>query len=210
MKTRQELEEMMSDYIFDRLDEKDAKEFDENISQFPDLLKEVDDAKRVFSQIDAMDIDSFIEGKTRNLSVKVNNRMQKRRAKLGNGFLFKYAIPSAFAIALVIFIFQNKGVENTNLTTDIKFSQKLNESVSQIFEEKDDVNNNSLAEINQNQDEINIEQENTDLSLSGNEMWSGFEDSDGFYDDYYFDDEIDNLSEEQIQTLIGEIENVKI
>lgn len=104
--TKDEMERLLPDFLFNRLNEKERNLFEANIDKYPELKLELDNAKSVFETADLMSFDRLITGQSNDISVKVNNRIASKESKSRN-FLAsrfsKYSIPLAAAIALGYF-----------------------------------------------------------------------------------------------------------
>ncbi len=99
------LQEMMPDYIFGDLNSQDNSYFEKNYIIFPDLVEEVEQGRSVFDKLNNMEIDKKLAEKTRNLSVKVNQRrhyeMTYRQKR--TRFFMRYLAPMA-SLAIVAFL----------------------------------------------------------------------------------------------------------
>ena len=214
---RKEMEELLPDYAFGRLDNETAEIYAKHLEEYPDLLKEIADIKKVFSRVENMDFDSILERRTRNLSVKVNNRRTIRKPLLsGNAFLIRFGIPAAVVMAIMIAIF--KGPVNIQNTEDnITFSQKLNSAL--IF---DNIDEDSYSDYEYLSSTITESAENNqDLVGSQilNELYTNDLDekqallrvvNSNIVSPNIINDELEELSEEEFQLLLEEIKNVQI
>ncbi len=99
------LQEMMPDYIFGDLNSQEKSYFEENFIDFPDLVEEVEQGKAVFDKLDKMEIDKKLTEKTRNLSVKVNQRRhyEMTYTQKRTRFFMRYLAPMA-SLAIVAFL----------------------------------------------------------------------------------------------------------
>jgi hypothetical protein len=213
MKTKIELEEQLPDYVFGRLDEENSKIFEENVVQYPDLLKEIEDVKSVFSKVEKMDFNNILDIKTRNLSVKVNNRLQKRKSNSSFGYIFKFAFPVAAVIAITIVLVQNFSVNNNKIDNKFEFSTKLNSTLNQYDFNSEELEDYNLPKIVEAQS-TNIDSDSMFdfLSTSDEKTTSSFKkySLNTIHNDFYLEDELENLTEDEFQNLIKDIDNVKI
>lgn len=119
--TYKEMQENLPDYCFGRLSEEDKAAFERTLPQYPDLREEVDEVGAVFQRVEEIDFDSIVGKKTKNLSVKVQNRL-----RAGEGYnrkmvlAWRYIFPVA-AMVLLAFVFMlNRGGES-----EVKTANKL-------------------------------------------------------------------------------------
>ena len=91
-----DMEAMLPDYAFGRLDEPEKLIFESHLPSFPDIKKEIIEVQRVFERIDAMDFNDSMDYMSRNLSVRVLQRMQKnpRSEKSFARYMKLIALPS--------------------------------------------------------------------------------------------------------------------
>lgn len=104
--TYKEMQELLPDYIFDRISPGDRQLFESNLPMYPDLQEEIKETRSVFRKLEGMDFNAHIQEKTKYLSYKVINRMQKEapRAKR-SGIIYRFVVPSiGLAFALLVFI----------------------------------------------------------------------------------------------------------
>ncbi len=105
------LQEMLPDYVFGQLSQEDNDFFLLHHRDFPDLIEEVDQAKAVFGKLEKMEIQKVVSDRTRNLSVKVNQRRnstmseKQRRTR----FFMKYLAPMASLALVALFMFTDTG-----------------------------------------------------------------------------------------------------
>ena len=215
--TRKEMEELLPDYAFGRMEKDSIEEYEKNLVEYPDLLKEIADIKKVFSRVEKMDFDSILDQRTRNLSVKVNNRRTITKPLLsGNAFLIRFAIPAVVVMAIMIAIFKGP-VNKQNTEENITFSQKLNSAL--IF---DNIDEDSYSDYEYLSSTIPESAENNkDLVGSQilNELYTNDSDekqallrvvNSNIVSPNLINDELEELSEEEFQLLLEEIKNVQI
>ena len=127
--TRKEMEELLPDYIFKRLSKDETEAFEQNLPNFPDLVEEIEEVRKVFWKLEQMDIDGFLERKTRNIPVKVSNKLARKKSPLEilshKGFVTAVAGLGVIIIALSLFL--SKGYRN-----EIKPDRNINGSVSEM------------------------------------------------------------------------------
>ena len=147
-----QMQELLPDYVFGKLDEESKANFEANLSEFPEIQKEAEDAIKVFKRFEQMDVDALLSRKNVNMSVKVHKKIEAR-AKKPKFSMMKYYIPIAAAIALVFVLTNNKSV-NINSIRDNANTHTIKEFVS-----VNDVNviidsTRSTAEITNTTEEI--------------------------------------------------------
>lgn len=214
------MEEMLPDFALGRLEKEMADEYEMNLPDYPDMMKDVADVRHFFQKVEKMDFDKILDSRTRNLSIKVNSRRSKAMNLSGFGYLLRFGVP-ALAMVVIAVIFYNQFSDNSssiNNGSKNTFTQKLDESLR--FEDVSDDSysdyeylNNTLppvtnvktemvgaSEINElyteNSDEQRDLYQKVSVSVSG--------------DNYLMYDEVEKLSEDEFQILLEEIRNVKI
>lgn len=123
------MEELLPDYVFGKLDNEEKALFEYNLQYYPEIKQEADDAKRVFQKFEQMDVDAFLNSKTKNTSVAVHRKLEKRQSKFGKFAMAKYYLPIAAAIAL-IYVIYTKSDSNNSLSKQEIASHKTKEYVS--------------------------------------------------------------------------------
>jgi hypothetical protein len=234
--TYKQLQEMLPEYIFNELTESEAKRFEEQIQAYPDLLKEVEDSKAVFGRIDKMKINDEFSSKSRNLSVKVNQRLKNDPLKNNFTLIAKLALPTAALAIIVAMVFlyddpifnktgQNEIAESQTIDEmfELSTSEKLaviesiedsEENINVVF---NDIASKSLANSSDIIIEENIDEkldemedeiiENKVSQMQSNEV-SDFIKVHSTFGDNILND-IENLTEEEFQILLEKIENEK-
>jgi hypothetical protein len=102
--TYTEMQEHLPDYVFGRLSPEECQRFESTLPDYPDLQKEVVEVRNVFQKLESMNLDNYVERKTKNIPVKVSARLQQRRQPLA--FLSSHSFRTAVAGAgLLIIIF---------------------------------------------------------------------------------------------------------
>jgi hypothetical protein len=223
-KLYKELQGMMPDYIFDNLTSEQKHYFEENYTNFPDLIEEVNEARGVFDRFDKMEFDRKIAAKTRNLSVKVNQRRQLEMTERQKRtrFFMRYLAPS-MSLAIVAFLmFTPMGKKfmmpnvakidsiatEQHLTEPIEFVQysdllaisdsgNLEPFYEAVTESETIVENEdeSLTEYLENAFAAAIAETNTNVLLNSVGNYSAIE------------DDLSMLSENEFQSIIEDLEN---
>jgi hypothetical protein len=104
--TLKDMQELLPDYVFGRLSVSDKNYFELSLPDYPEIREEINEVKAVFSRFERMDIDKIFESRTRNMSVKVNNRLENAKNRPVSNRLFKYIAPAfgmVFLLAVMLF-----------------------------------------------------------------------------------------------------------
>lgn len=217
--TYEEMQDLLVDYVFNRISKEDKELFDISLHNYKDIQKEVADVRTVFSRLDKMDIDKKVSQHTRNLSVKVNQRMASNNKSKRFRMINKYLIPT-FGLAVIIILFMTHDF-------NIKDSTKLNKktAVSQYFikfDENDfiklddvDISNN-LIYSDDYLPEFSSEELNNNYNETLKEYFSDGEldkikslKSIGFNSQFDMLEQLYSLDEDNIQLLLQEIQDAK-
>jgi len=218
--TYDEMQDLLADYIFNRISEKDKELFEKSLPNYDDIQKEVADVRAVFDRLEKMDIDKVISKRTRNLSVKVNEKMavnpKTRRFRMIN----KYLIPTfGIAVIIVLLLTHNFNLQNnTNLEQKAVATKNFIKFDENDFKDLDNIglsddlmysDNNYFAELNS--DNINSKYDETInefLSDSELDKIKNMKDL-GFNSQYDILEQLSSLNEDDIQLLLKEIQNAK-
>lgn len=112
-----EMQELLPDYVFGRLSDNDKKIFEYNLFEYPDINEEVIKVREVFQKVEDMKLDAKIEGHTRNLSVKVQERLRRMPKSLQyQSIIFRYIIPTLGILIIAVLILTNKWERNDGTT----------------------------------------------------------------------------------------------
>ncbi|TAL70688.1 MAG: hypothetical protein EPN82_01830 [Bacteroidetes bacterium] len=114
------MQEMLPDYVFGRLTDEDKKLFEYNIPKYADLQDEIKQVKAVFGRVDSMELDKKITQKTRNLSIKVLNKLEQKSIRQRRfTFATRYLVPSiGLVIVLIIIFIINPGLKDSKSIED--------------------------------------------------------------------------------------------
>jgi hypothetical protein len=218
--TRKEMEELIADYSFGRLDKETAEKYAQNLANYPDLAVEVEETRKVFSKIESMDFDAILDNRTRNLSAKVHQKRNfKRSNQSSTAFLIKFAVPAAVIMALAITVFKGGVGGDANTTNEIPtgFRQQLQSSIVLDANIESIVDYDYLSLSNPvfaNYDNYLQVDELVDFlkTKDANEKSQIFNQISNLVPttDYQIYDDIDDLKEDEIQLLLQEIKNVQI
>lgn len=103
--TLADMQKMLPDYIFDKLDQSDKSKFESNLPDFPELKNEIASARNIFSKVDSSEYYSLDADRTRNLSVNVNKILDKKPLKFKRFSLANELKITAAALASLSVVF---------------------------------------------------------------------------------------------------------
>lgn len=230
--TENEMYDLLADYAFDRISEEDKIKFEANLSNFPEVEKELAQVQKVVYRLDAMKIDEHLSKKTRNIPYLVADKLERRRQKSFHFYkLFRIAVPAftmIFIVGFSFWMFNNHEISNptkvnkippkTQVFTEadaymIIDSNAVSTGISELSEE--------LAENHLNNQTTVIDADDSLLETVSYQMMGDKLITDVSYDedfclynslnsDYYsILNEIDEIDEVQFQTFLKEIKNEK-
>lgn len=228
--TYKQMQEMLPDYVFERLGINETKSFEENLHRYPDLKREVANVERVFGKVDRMDIEKRISQRTRNLSIKVKNEMKQKRANKGRVlFGIRYVMPiiGIIVVSMIFYIYflsldygKQQDQEYTKSTFTMVKPQEVLAVISDITVGEDDyLNAASEMSIDQKDidvDELIIDKDSFMESIDNYLAEMLFEDIDAeeylnILNDYNLTHDIyipvDEINEDDFQSILEDIEN---
>jgi len=107
-----EMQELLPDYVFGRLPDEEKINFEQLLPMYPDLVDEIKQVNAVFSRVEEMDLNKKIEYRTRNLSIKVQDRLSKsRQHSTSFNLIVRFAFPTLaiFAMAYILLTWNRPG-----------------------------------------------------------------------------------------------------
>jgi len=96
------MEELLPDYLFDNISEEDKNYFESNIDSFPELKKDYEESKLVFSKVNKLDINAKFKKESRNISVNVQSQLAKEQLAKNKRYEFRF-IPKVLLPSLALF-----------------------------------------------------------------------------------------------------------
>ncbi len=103
--SREEMEQILPDYLFCQLSEAESSRFEQSLPYFPELEQELQQARTVFAQMKSQDLYERRTQRVRNLSVKIQERryaeMERKQVSLRS---FRFAAPVIVLGVLALFI----------------------------------------------------------------------------------------------------------
>jgi len=134
---------ILPDYVFDKLTDKEKTEFEQAITNYPDLEKEVKEAKELFYYIEKFDYKKMMYDKTQYLPDRVVANLEKRN-KLYKPYKTSWkkllAVGVLAGIVLVYFYFvNNNATQIENLATQHDITDFFTEAEKNMIAEIDDI-----------------------------------------------------------------------
>ncbi len=228
--TYKELQEMLPDYAFGRLDKEGMELFDQSVIDYPDLQRELNEIRDVFNKVNEFDFKSYFEQNAKNISVRVQNNLNKVPHKFSFNYFSRIVIPTLGLAAIVIVLIITgieKDKKNQNIQSHITKEYMLNQYEAMvIFEDLDSISNEELVNSiitnsmqNPNYDlkeiiKINDEELYYDLHsqyllklIENGDITNILNYSNYFFIDYNLHSILDHIDEEQMQELLEELRN---
>lgn len=129
---RNSIEEMMADYAFGRLSSNESQIFEASIKDHSDLLDELEEINKVFNRVDELDFNKVMKESSRNVSVKVLNKMNRPKEGLILNFLkLKNVIPTLGLVVISYILLVNNQFDNqkTSYNSEINKTSIIEDSV---------------------------------------------------------------------------------
>lgn len=118
--SEKQMQELLPDYVLGKITPEEKSDFESNLEKYPNIKIEVDEAGKVFNAFESFDFNDMMKQKSKNISVKVQQKRRKK-ADATNGFVFmsRVIFPSLavlFLAYLTFFenIFETKSVSIPN------------------------------------------------------------------------------------------------
>lgn len=210
------LYEMLPDYIFDSLDCSDKAFFEMHYHDFPEIESEVREGKILFSRMSSMNFDRVLGDHTRNISVKVLDKMEKYdRKNYGFSVIPKVILPSVGLVAILLIMLVPSILDfvDKEVVIDREAVAKIQNIKIEETIEDDELNVvsktiNNLNSISIDDDEINsyLDDEFDEIvdkvySSSPGLFWGN-----GANSNVAIMNEINKLSEDEFQEILEELE----
>lgn len=206
---KKKLLEMLPDYVFGRLDAKDREFFEQNFHQFPEIEREVDEVKTFFSRLEKMDFDKIFAAHTRNISVNVLNKLDKK-SKTSLSLVPRFAIP-IIAVAVFFIAFQltnNINNKNEYIAINKKNIEIIQQPIHKDSVVLDEISENEIAMIFDDAYTTSMDIDSSDyiseIDSTFNELASN-EKAFYYINDFNVYNFIQDLNEEKFQEIIEEI-----
>ncbi len=210
---RKKLEELLPDYAFQSISDHEKLFFESNIKNFPDLQKELTEVKSVFCRIDKMNLNDDYSQRSRNISVKVLDKINHPGIS-NRSFLFRFVAP-VFGLALLTVLIINTGVFNKesapdfanynppSFLTDNEYASLINDEEKQEYQfikddELDELETEDYTSLFSQLAYTETESDD-DITFTGFESFTGI---------VFTGKELNNLAEEDFLKLYEEMKNV--
>ena len=229
--TYEQMQELLPDYVFNRLNEDDIIIYETALPDYPDLVQEVKDVRSVFAKVEEMDFKKILDGKTKNLSVKVMQKLEKQKKyQFRHSRVYRIYIPTIAIAAMMLIFFKFDNIKSylfpeNNISSSIEFtnfSQKEtqnlmgNEINLQTVSEIDTIISNHT--VGKDLELSNIIKDDKDLYSALDETYieeiiTKFTNQKELFKNVHFSASIQNnddlkmLDEDEIQQLLEEIQN---
>jgi hypothetical protein len=100
------MQEMLPDYAFGRLSERESKIFELNLDQNPEIKSELEEIQEVFQKVEKIDFNSMMKDRSKNISFKVQQNLRSKKNKfIDTSFFYKILVPSMAVVLMAYFIF---------------------------------------------------------------------------------------------------------
>ena len=110
--TYDEMKERIADYCFGNLEGEELQTFENSISHYEDIAKEISEIKTAFPPERKEQVNDFMEYKSRNLSIGVNESINKKPVSAKYAFV-KYLAP-VFGIVLLFLVIYEPLIINSS------------------------------------------------------------------------------------------------
>jgi len=203
-----ELESLLPEYLFGDMDNDTKQRFEDSAKNYSDIMSEIENVKITLSKFDEYDLKGNIKQESRNLSVKVQEKLaKKKKTSHIMGTFPKYVYPSLGLLTLIyLFFFTDNFDKKEVLKVEFKiFNQsdlalidlESSEILPELIESNLIYNDPLLNNLNFKQDEIydlDIEEFDFNFSIINSN----------------FDVFLNELDESEFNELMEDIENEKI
>lgn len=98
--TEQDMKDLVSDYLFGDLNDYEKEIFESNIEYFPEIQKEIAEFRGAFEYVNKIKYEDNIMQRSKNISIKVQGRLNRTESKFVN--FFKFFAPVISLLVLII------------------------------------------------------------------------------------------------------------
>lgn len=213
------LQEMLPDYVFDRLDNSDKFLFEENVKNFPDLIEEINQVKAVFNRFDKMEFEDKINHRARNFSVKVIEKKQNQKSYkfTGGQYLVRFLVPVALLITIGIYYLGSPKLPKSDISKVIEMKvASIGDSINSLNVTEEFLNNSEQysSEVALANNLENLYEEEVSDALNEMIDIADVNDIETFDTDIFSTEKIlnkvNNLDENKFQEIYEELKNVKL
>ncbi|MCX6155983.1 MAG: hypothetical protein NT007_17690 [Candidatus Kapabacteria bacterium] len=191
---------LLPDYVFGTISEEQKLAFENSLPNYPDLQLEIADVRAVFHRVEKMDFNKLIDYKTKNLSVKVNERLHQRRESDDFSLKLRKLFVPAIGVAAVAIFF-------------IYFSNLFNESNEFYILKNSDKDNIAAVLSESNFLDVTVDEKTnvgdylSELMDIGSLSHNNTQIIDSLFADSGLLNEIDNVNESDKQITSQEVNN---
>lgn len=193
---------ILPDYALGKASIEDKEFFEANISKYPDIAEELQQARMVFGRIEEMNIREIVKRHSQNLSVKVNRKLDRRtHAQRRISFFGRIVLPT-FGVAAVVFAIMFMVPTDNN-------NQDYNNQISNtqpIISKNSNSQNHQAIDLIENSEGLATEEQSNNQESSNALNFENDEETEEINDEFndIFDEIAVNLSNESDYT---ELEN---
>ena len=188
-----EMQELIPDYVFGKISSSDREIFERTLPDYEDLQNEIEEIRSAFNKVEEIDPASRIEQRAKNISVKVQQRLEYEKDLKLPGFAKLFAPVLTVAAVVYILFFMEFGTDNKDIAVldePVEEFILINESEALSLIE-DSVSSENIAEVSGSL-ETDL---NEDMSMAG------------FVDlDDLIEIEVDSLYKEYVLDFIADID----
>ncbi len=210
---------LMIDYIKNKLDKDTKLIFEQYLENDAELKSEFIEMKNTLNKLNNIEYNDLFSKYTRNLSVKVNNQLERNRSFAINKY-YKFLVPMLSAVVIILIVLNvnfNDKYSETNQKFDTNF--QLDETELSIF--FDEVNAEETVSLTlsksnlTNIDKIIEDHDNESIQLIYDEfMENSIIDDENLYKTFSNEKSvkttINELNDEEFKKLLKELKNVEI
>jgi hypothetical protein len=162
------MQELVADYLFGTLSDYEKVVFEANIDRFPEIQNEIKEFHSAFDEVNKYAFEEDLVNRSRNLSYKVQQRIDEKRQKRGIFTTLKFLSPALTLLVIIIFakyFVSDQTLDDVFTFLDIK--DKINVGYFSDYGNNNNSDNN--LNINSKSNKINLLSQ-TDLTLLQNEI----------------------------------------
>lgn len=208
--TEQDMKDMVSDYLFGDLNNYEKIKFENNIEFFPEIKKEIEEFKGAFDYVNKSKYEDNIIQRSKNISFKVQNKLNKTQSKYVN--FFRYFAPVLSLFLLIIlgkYYVSDEFIGNTLATlgiytdSNINTNRKINDNnvtylnsvpkpiitindIAILMQDYNDLGDKSIENINYSKNDLNNNYINNHNTNSFINLINDFSIINYHFDDYTF------------------------
>jgi hypothetical protein len=167
-----EMQELLPDFAFNRLSDEKSQQFKANLEFYPEIKSELKELNLFLGNMDQLDINGMMKEKSRNLSVKVQQKLRRKKRSFPNSnFAYRVIMPSLAVLLMayltfVVDIFEVNKNKVSNVDEQFSSNEIFTDSEFDLIFSNNEAEFLSIDPIGLNDyDLANFKTVNTDLSL---------------------------------------------